>query len=203
MNDYTLDRPLWVPRSVDETLEIYRDWAADYDADVLGAGYLTPQRIASTLHANVDADTAILDFGCGTGLSGIALKEAGFTHVDGTDISPEMLEIANEKGVYRKTWASKAGEMSVAQGDYDVIVAAGVVSLGAAPPETMDDLLAVLEPGGLLALSYNDPTLDDLNYTNKLDSVVEAKNAEILIRQHGPHLPEKGMGSDVIVLRKL
>ena len=203
MNDYTLDKPLWVPRSVDETVDLYRDWAVDYDADVLGAGYLTPQRIAAALQPNVDPSTAILDFGCGTGLSGLALKEAGFQNVDGTDITQEMLDLAQEKKVYRRTWQSTATAMSFETGAYGVIVAAGVISLGAAPPETLAELLSTLDSGGILAFSYNDPTLNDMNYINALNDVLDQKHAEQLFRQHGPHLPEKGMGSDVIVLRKL
>jgi len=38
----------------------------------------------------------ILDVGCGSGLSGEVLKQAGF-HWIGIDISPEMLRIAKER----------------------------------------------------------------------------------------------------------
>lgn len=202
MNDYTLDKPLWVHRSVEETRELYRDWAADYDADVLGAGYLTPKRIAEALKASVADDAEVLDFGCGTGISGEALIDAGFSKVDGTDITPEMLEIAREKSCYRKLWLSEPGELSVENGRYKSIVAAGVVSLGAAPPETLDDLLEVLGKEGILAFSYNDPTLDDQSYVKKLEDIIQAGTATLLFKQHGPHLPEKGMGSEVIILRK-
>ena len=49
----------------------------------------------------------ILDLGCGTGLSGSALANAGLTtssdaHLTGVDISVESLDVAHAKGVYDK-----------------------------------------------------------------------------------------------------
>ena len=46
-------------------------------------------------------DVEILDFGGGTRVSGLALKEAGFSAIDGIDLSPEMLQAAASHGVYR------------------------------------------------------------------------------------------------------
>jgi hypothetical protein len=89
MTDKTFDPKLWTERSPDETRALYTDWAATYDADVTGAGYATPKRLAEALAAHVPDPTApLLDFGCGTGLSGRALHAAGFTTLDGTDITP-------------------------------------------------------------------------------------------------------------------
>ena len=91
--------------------------------------------------------------------------------------------------------------MGVKSGSYATILAAGVVSLGAAPPETLRRLLGVLPSGGHLAFSYNDPTLEDRTYTGALDALV-AEGHKVVFRDHGPHLPQKGMGSDVIIIRK-
>jgi len=62
--------PLWAPRPVEETLDIYANWAASYDDDLAEAGYETPHRIAAALAKFTTPDARILDFGCGTGLSG-------------------------------------------------------------------------------------------------------------------------------------
>ena len=65
--------PVWQAKSVDETMELYADWAENYDDDVRNWGYATPARIASALKRHLpDLDARILDFGCGTGFSGIA-----------------------------------------------------------------------------------------------------------------------------------
>jgi predicted TPR repeat methyltransferase len=198
----TLDTQLWKPRSVDETLALYRDWAKSYDADVLQSGYATPARAAAALAPLVDLAAPVLDFGCGTGLSGAALQKAGFTAIDGTDITPEMLDLARAKAIYRRLWQGTPGVIDVAPGSYAAILAAGVVSLGAAPPDTLDLLLGALAPSGFLAFSYNDPTLADQSFTGKLDDLLAAGGVTLVHRAHGPHLPEKGMGSDVIILRK-
>ena len=40
---------LWMERPVTETLDLYADWAANYDSDLAKAGYFTPSRIAAAL----------------------------------------------------------------------------------------------------------------------------------------------------------
>jgi predicted TPR repeat methyltransferase len=194
-----LNKGLWTPRSPEDTRALYQDWADSYDADVTGAGYATQGRVAEALAA-AGADTAapVLDFGCGTGLSGEALQAAGFAVIDGTDISAAMLDVAAQKALYRSLWVSEPGA-PVPQG-YAAIVATGVVSLGAAPPETLDTLIAALPPGGLLAFSYNDATLAAVDYGAALQRAGE--HASMVSEAYGPHLSDKEMGSTVYVLRR-
>lgn len=200
----TLKKPLWTPRPVAETIAIYQDWAASYDADVTNAGYATPDRCAAALAEHLPKTARLLDFGCGTGLSGQAMTRAGFTQIDGVEITAEMLDLAHTTGVYKKLWQGQPGTLSgVTPGDYAAIVAVGVVSLGAAPPETLSLLLDHLNPGGLMVISFNDPTLADGSYDAALDQEIAAGRAEILSRAHGDHLPGKDMMSDVIVLKRL
>jgi predicted TPR repeat methyltransferase len=199
MTDKTFDPKLWTDRSPEETRALYTDWAATYDADVTQAGYVTPTRLAEALAEHVpDRAAPVLDFGCGTGLSGQALKSAGFTTLDGTDITPGMLEKAKTLGLYRKLWPSDPGEAPPP--GYATIAAIGVVSLGAAPAGTLATLLDALAPGGHLGFSYNDATLADAAYMDAL-AAAQAR-ADLLHDAYGPHLPGKDMGSRVYVLRK-
>ncbi|MEL6914987.1 MAG: methyltransferase domain-containing protein [Pseudomonadota bacterium] len=198
---------LWTPRSVEDTQKIYAEWAKTYEADVQGMAYATPARIAEAIRPHVTPRDPILDFGCGTGLSGLALAQQGYEIIDGTDISEPMLEHAYEKqhdgrDVYRNVWLGSPGRVDAVPGDYACIVATGVISLGAAPPEMLRVLLDNLGPEGILAFSYNDPTLEDAAYMDALAEVLEDGTARQLSRQHGPHLSEKVIGSDVIVLRR-
>ena len=59
----------------ESTRNLYQDWAATYEQEVRANGYVTPTRCAHAL-ANLAADkrAPLLDLGCGTGLSGEALK---------------------------------------------------------------------------------------------------------------------------------
>ena len=103
---------LWKRHSVEETREIYANWAGTYDKDVADWGYATPKRIALALRlSGANPAKPVLDFGCGTGLSGVALKAAGFSQIDGTDISPEMLALARERGIYDHLWESEPGSL--------------------------------------------------------------------------------------------
>lgn len=195
---------LWTRHTVDETRDIYANWAESYDQDVTEWGYATPGRIAMALRRlGANPDKPVLDFGCGTGLSGLALKATGFAQIDGTDISPEMMAKAEARGIYQHLWLSDPGDMGhVRRGQYPIIVATGVISLGAAPPETLDMLVDVVPSGGLLAFSFNDATLTDRAYTDRLDAAVLAPDIEMAFEEQGPHLPAKNMTSVVYVLRR-
>ncbi|MEJ6402023.1 class I SAM-dependent DNA methyltransferase [Yoonia sp. 2307UL14-13] len=203
MTDKKVMRPqLWAPRSVEDTMAVYAEWAETYDQDVLARGYHTPDRIAAALKDHMKADTQILDFGCGTGIGAKALQRQGLTNLHGTDISAEMLEKAEACGIYDKIWLSQPGELSFGRGAYPVIVAAGVISLGAAPADLLGQLIAKLDTGNLLALSFNDPTLADNRYADALGTEVAKGRAEVVFREHGPHLDDVDMGSDIIILRR-
>lgn len=195
---------LWTRHSVEETRKIYADWAKSYDTDVAAWGYATPARLALALRqSGANVNKAVLDYGCGTGLCGMALKAVGFDVIDGTDISPEMLAKAQARDVYRALWTSEPGTLGhIGAGDYSAIAACGVVSLGAAPPETLDLLVRALAPGNLLAFSFNDATLADRAYTDRLDIITLAPDIEVVFEQDGPHLPARNMTSTVYVLQR-
>lgn len=200
----TPDKSLWTPHSVEDTRQIYADWATSYDKDVADWGYATPARIAMALRVSgANTEKGVLDYGCGTGLCGMALRTVGFDVVDGTDISPEMLEQAQTREVYRALWLSEPGTLGhIGPGDYSAISACGVVSLGAAPPETLDMLVKALAPGNLLAFSFNEATLADVRYTDRLDMVASLSDIETVFEENGPHLPAKDMSSTVYVLKR-
>jgi predicted TPR repeat methyltransferase len=85
-----------------EARAFYDGWAARYDVELTDSGYITPTRCAAALASHVDDPGApLIEFGCGTGLGGKALHAAGFSCIDGTDISPEMLTKARGKDIYR------------------------------------------------------------------------------------------------------
>ena len=52
--------------------------------------------------ANPGLESPVVDLGCGTGLSGEALRAAGFADVDGYDFSEGMLALARKKNCYRE-----------------------------------------------------------------------------------------------------
>ena len=199
-----LDRA-YGPATPDETRALYDEWSASYEAEVEANGYATPRRVAEALAAVLpDRAAPVLDVGCGTGLSGLALRAAGFAAVDGADVSAEMLAAARSKGAYRaltRIEADRPFSALAAPGDYAAIVACGVIGAGAAPYSLGDDCLDALAPGGLFALSFNDHALADPRSGAALDRWAPGR-ADIAFREHGDHLPGIGLGSTVLVLRR-
>jgi len=189
----------------DMLTEIYDDWAGDYDADLADAGYATPARVAKALARLAPAGAGpVMDFGCGTGLCGAELARAGFTAIDGCDLSAGMLDEARAKAVYRDLYQlDEAAPPPFALGLYPVIAAAGVISVGAAPAAVLGEIARDMAPGALIGLSFNDHTLEDEAYTGTLARLVEAGTFKIRHEDYGDHLPGKGMKSMVYVLERL
>lgn len=188
----------------DEVRDLYDDWAASYDDDLIENGYATPARCAAALAGQLTPyDAPIFDFACGTGLSGAALASVGFTVIDGVDLSAAMLETARARGVYRALrQVEPDGPLGIAPGDYAAISAVGALSPGAAPARYLDTLIGCLAPGGMIVFSYNDHTLADADYTDRLERHLAAGEVRELFRDHGDHIVKLGSKSTVYVLEK-
>ncbi|MEP3844896.1 MAG: methyltransferase domain-containing protein [Paracoccaceae bacterium] len=196
---------VYAARDAASTRDLYDDWAATYDAEVGGNGYATPGRCAKALKQfTQDLSQPILDFGCGTGLSGLALRLAGFETIDGVDLSAEMLQSAEEKGVYRTLSQIEAGAaLPFADGAYDTIAAIGVIGAGAAPISVFHVLMRKLPIGGKLVFSFNDHALDDPANEGGLSEWTDTGAGRLLFEEHGDHLPGINLGSNVYVVERL
>lgn len=203
MGENFLDK-VYEARTPEETRKVYDAWAKSYEAEVSENGYATPARCAAALAKRMkDKSAPILDFGCGTGLSGLALKMAGFETIDGVDLSPEMLAEARAKGVYRALTQIDAGApLAHAPGTYAAISAIGVIGAGAAPAGVFDTIMSGLAPGGFFVFSFNDHTLEDRSYEGKLNDYLDCAAARLLFNEYGPHLPGLNMKSRVYVIEK-
>lgn len=191
-------------RDASSTRTLYDAWADTYEAEVGENGYATPGRCAAALAEHLqDKTRPILDFGCGTGLSGLALKLAGFEAIDGQDLSEEMLGKAKEKQIYRSlTQVNADSGPPCTAGDYAAVTAIGVIGAGAAPIEVFDTLMAGLDTGGLLVLSFNDHALEKPANEAKIDDWLARGAAKLLFKDYGPHLPGIGLKSNVYVIEK-
>ena len=203
MGDKFLDKAYGL-ETPEETQALYRDWAATYDAEVSENGYATPRRVAEALHKYVkDPQAPILDFGCGTGLSGLALRLQGFGVIDGMDPNPEMLDQARGKNIYRTLSEIDIADKSpVKRGRYGAIAAIGVIGTGAAPATTLDLLMRALDRGGLLGFSLNDHALADPEYPARLNQWLDCGAARLLFQKHGPHMPKQNINSTVYIIEK-
>lgn len=182
----------------------YDSWAESYDEELAEAGYVAPTRCAQALaRATAERARPVLDLGCGTGLSGVALRSAGFTAIDGWEPSAEMIRRAEARDVYRVLRQIEPDRpLTGAQGAYCAIVAVGVMGPGHAPASAIGECLALLPAGGLLVFTLNDVALADGAHLARVEAAVEAGAARLLSRVGGPHIPAIRMNSDVLVLQK-
>ncbi len=199
-------KDVYTIENTEHARDFYDGWADTYDAEIAANGYVTPRRCAEALAKfATDKSAPVLDVGCGTGLSGVALKAAGFANIDGCDLSPEMLQRAGKrKGVYRKLWeADIAHPFPFAPGTYTHIAAMGVIASSHAPPSTIDDVLAALPSDGMFVFSLNDVTLQDPEFEARIAENVDAGMARLIFKEHGEHLPTIDLKSVVYILQKI
>lgn len=184
--------------------ELYADWAATYEDEMGDNGYATPPRCAAALaEFAADHNQPVIDIGCGTGLSGAALRAAGFPVVDGWDPSGEMLAGAKLKGIYRALiQTDPTAPFEAPDGTYANAMAAGVLSPGLAPPESFDQVLAFLPVGGCFAFSLNDHAIEDGAHVGRINELLEGCVCDLMFREYGEHMPGNDMKSWVYVLRK-
>lgn len=184
--------------------DAYNQWADDYDADLEQQHYRTPARVAQALARHLsDKHAPILDFACGTGLSGQALRDAGFTCIDGVDLSEKMLSKALKKGIYRSVAPCQAdAPFEAVTEDHRAIVAVGAIGAGAAPIECLSLAMEHLTSGGIFCVSLNDHTLEDPRFEAVIADAVAAGKVEVVESEYGEHLPEIDLGARVYVVRR-
>jgi len=142
----------------DSSRAIYDDWSPDYDAHLLSEfGYISPRVAAGELAQNrQQRDVEIIDFGCGTGLVGQALREQGFVNVDGADISTGMLEQARAKQVYRHLLcADLTARIPLDDECYAAGLCVGSLGAGHVGAQHVPEMLRPIKAGGLFVLTMN------------------------------------------------
>lgn len=188
----------------EEASRFYDAWAEGYDREVEDSGYITPRRCAEALAAHATLPWApLMDLCCGTGLSGEALKAAGFECIDGFDISEGMLDQAREKGVYRElAVADLSKPLGIGENVYQNAAAVGCVSPEYMPATVIDDVMSKLPSGGCFVFSVNDHAAQDGSIVGRINDLIDTGSAELLFSEYGPHLPEIGLKATVYVLRR-
>jgi betaine-homocysteine S-methyltransferase len=145
----------------------YDDLAANYEALVQKAGYVLPLVMAAHFGAVADrvgvrAGATVIDAGCGNGLSGIALRDAGFTQVYGLDMSPGLIAQI-PLGLYRSFQDEGVIEASLTDlpqrywGKFDHVFSAGTI--GHTATLDLEGIVKLARKGGLVAFSVRENRL--------------------------------------------
>ncbi|WP_245453210.1 class I SAM-dependent DNA methyltransferase [Aquibium carbonis] len=168
-----------------ELADAYAAWAASYDRETAELGYCLPFLIPGWLARHVPAGAGpVLDAGCGTGLTGPCLTALGYDPVEGLDMSPDMLAIAESRGVYAALKRGTLGEALPWPDDhFAAFVSAGVFTAGHAPAAGLHELVRITRPGGFAVFTVRDvlvdsagfrATFDDLSATGRWRAVEES-----------------------------
>jgi predicted TPR repeat methyltransferase len=108
----------------------------------------------------------LLDLGCGTGLSGEALRDRA-NHITGVDISENMVEIAHDKDVYDALYVGEAVRFLEGTEDeaWDLIVATDVLPYLGGVDELFAGVARRLVKGGIFVFSTE--TLTDAMFAGR------------------------------------
>ncbi|NKE46504.1 methyltransferase domain-containing protein [Roseomonas frigidaquae] len=137
--------------------DLFDQYAPRFDADLQDRlHYRTPELLAALLaQAGIAADGGrrVLDLGCGTGLSGLALKPWA-QRLEGLDLSPRMLAEARRRGLYDALHEAELVDfLATRRAGFDLVAAVDVLNyLGDLAP-ALAGIAGALAPGGVAAFS--------------------------------------------------
>ena len=209
----------------DELMALYAAWADSYDADLIDAyGYMAPADSVAALIAPdlsggaLATDARILDAGCGTGQAGALLAAAGYGHVDGADLSPEMRAVAARRGVYRALYeldmtADYAPQLAAALGTdiapvpvpatpYDAVICVGVFGYGPPHIEDLPRIMDAAAPGAPVLVTVNGMGWVKMGWEDALPPTLASAGVELRSRTRVRHMVNEGIHAELLDLRR-
>lgn len=167
----------------------YRSWAETYDRDVANERYTGPRVITDIVVLiagifSVGRDATFMDAGCGTGLVGIELAEAGFYNISGFDLSKEMATKAEKTKKYHSVMGGvdvTALPSKITNESYDLVVCCGVFTIGHVEPEALSNLLSIVKQNGYVVFSARCSYMQETDFEKRFDAVLKRAGARIIL----------------------
>lgn len=205
MTDKQFLRSAYELDSADQTRSLYSEWAPGYDEEISANGYASPQRTAQALLASGAAtDQPLLDIGCGSGVSGECLLQAGFSNLHGCDFSEPMLALAKKKQLYSRLHHSDLNDpIQFVTQPYHTVAAIGVMAPGHAGPDLIATALDLMVDGGLFGFSMNDHTLDNPGFMAMINKLIKDRKIRLRWSEYGDHLPGIELNAMIVVIERL
>ena len=168
----------------DKLDQLYDEWARSYDQDLWASGNPYIALMVGLVARHVgDRTVRILDAGCGTGNLAQILHLIGYSNIVGIDASDGMLNAAKAKGCYTELHNMLLGaRIDLPANSFDAITAAGVLTHGHAPAESIDGLLEIAKPGAPIIFSISKIAYDNDGFGERMTALEQA-NAWSLIDQ--------------------
>ncbi|ODM99001.1 Williams-Beuren syndrome chromosomal region 27 protein [Orchesella cincta] len=169
--------------SHDEMVQVYTQWAGNYDKDLCPGRYNGPEIAARAMSSfykddDIRPTLKILDVAAGTGRVGVELDKFGFKLFDALEPSPGMLEVLRKRGLYALTYETAIGHGIIAEIEtnfYDALVIAGGMGEGHIPVKAVDEMIRIVKPGGMIFVIMREEYLSYVpEYTGKLEPYMES-----------------------------
>ena len=190
--------------STNELMQVYDGWADRYDRELLEDwGYTSPQKaVHLLLGAMASNDLAVLDAGCGTGLVGVLLKEAGISSLTGIDYSPGMLAEAERKGVYDTLHTIDMNNpLTLPSDSFDAVTCIGTFTSTHVKPQAVTELARVTRSGGVLVFTVRDDYWQSTNFVDLVAELHISGVARIEQIRLEPYIHSEGSECRFVVLR--
>ena len=203
MTDNDLLKRAYGLKDLDETEQLYDEWAKSYDTDTVeGMDYVAPALAAAKLAELAPSTNAVLDAGCGTGLAGAEFAKLSKAGIDGADLSQGMLGKARELGVYRNlTKANLAQPLEIADDNYDAVLCVDTLTSGHVGPEALDEFSRVVRAGGLVVFTVHENVWDAQGHQAYLDGMVERGLVDVREISEQPYHRSENMTCKLCVLQ--
>jgi predicted TPR repeat methyltransferase len=164
--------------TLNELENIYKNWAPDYEHDVIQlagyVGHLITTRLLLKYFTNNEFE--VLDAGCGTGLVGEILHKKGIKNIVGVDFSQQMLDLALKKNVYKSLHLMDLTKKLDFEDDtFDAIVCAGTFTCGHVGPEAFVEMVRITKSGGYISFTVRKQEWEALPYEKTIKDLEEAE----------------------------
>jgi len=167
----------------EDSIEYYKDFSKIYDdIYVEGMSYVYHKYVAKELFKYFKGEGSICDIGCGTGLIGEELLKLNPKLViDGVDISPDMLVVANTKSVYRNLYPFDLTQpIDGLPTDYKAVISSGTFTHGHLGPESLVNLLSLCSAEAVFTIGINGLHFEDKGFNKTLKELEESSKIKIL-----------------------
>lgn len=191
----------------EDCMKLYDEWAATYNSDLAlkSQEYVAPILTAqAALQAGKDANTPILDAGCGTGLVAEALAKGGAKVIDGMDLSPPMLKIAAETGAYRNVEVADLTQpINKPDAMYGIITCAGTFTRGhVGPVPAMREFVRITQKNGIIVATILDEIWVSGGYKAELEKLESEGLVKVVSKDVKDYRKGPGDKATLLVLEK-
>jgi predicted TPR repeat methyltransferase len=186
--------------------ELFDNWAPTYDHDLLeDLGYVADAEASRRLISLVpDKQARILDAGCGTGLVGRRLMQAGYSDIHGNDYSSKMLDQARTTGAYQSLQQHDLTLPVESDLPYDAAIAVGVFAFSVPSAEHLVNITRSLKPGGVAIVTVNGKAWREVDWESKLEGFEQRfPDARLVEIQTIDYLTAEGIDGRLLTLERI